>query len=129
QAELLLLLASSDPAATRWDRVRPEPGKLFVVGDPKQSIYRFRRADVDIYRRVRDQLVSHGATPVELRRSFRSVPSIQHFVNAAFSTGVDGDLDTPQARYVPLEAYRDDHPGQPSIVALPVPRPYGQRFV
>ena len=129
QAELLLLLASSDPGETRWEHVRPEPGKLFVVGDPKQSIYRFRRADVDIYRRVCEQLVSHGATPLELRRSFRSVPAIQRFVNAAFSTVMDGDLETLQARYVPLEPHRDDHPGQPSIVALPVPRPYGQRFV
>ena len=41
-----------------WRAVRPMPGKLFVVGDPKQSIYRFRRADVGIYESVREQLRS-----------------------------------------------------------------------
>jgi ATP-dependent exoDNAse (exonuclease V) beta subunit len=129
QAELLLLLASDDPAETRWDRVTPVPGKLFVVGDPKQSIYRFRRADVDVYRRVCEQLERAGGTRVELRRSFRAVPSLQRLVNAAFSPVMDGDRDTLQADYVPLEPSRDDHPEQPSVVALPVPRPYGHRFV
>ncbi len=50
QAELLLLLAGDD--ATPAIR----PGALFVVGDPKQSIYRFRRADIGMYQRVRDRL-------------------------------------------------------------------------
>jgi ATP-dependent exoDNAse (exonuclease V) beta subunit len=105
------------------------PGKLFIVGDPKQSIYRFRRADVDVYRRVCEMLIARGATPVELRRSFRSVPNIQRAVNAAFAPLMDGDLETRQAKYVPLEPDRKDHAGQPSIVALPVPEPYGQRFI
>jgi ATP-dependent exoDNAse (exonuclease V) beta subunit len=129
QAELLLLLASSDPDETRWDRVVPVPGKLFVVGDPKQSIYRFRRADVDIYRRVCDLLVERGATRVELRRSFRSVPGIQRAVNAAFEPLMDGNVEAHQPQYVPLEPVREDHEGQPSLVVLPVPQPYGQRFI
>ena len=61
------------------------PGALFIVGDPKQSIYRFRRADVGAYRAHRDDLDTSGATPVTLQTSFRSVPAIQRFVNAAFS--------------------------------------------
>ena len=147
QAELLLLLAASDPEETRWRQVSPVPGKLFVVGDPRQSIYRFRRADVGIYSEVCDLLTRRGAMRVELRRSFRSVPNIQRAVNAAFKPAfatADGSASlTPaassgpasgggrasQARYMPLEPHRPDYPSQPSVVALPVPRPYAQRFV
>jgi ATP-dependent exoDNAse (exonuclease V) beta subunit len=129
QAELLLLLASKDPGETRWQDVDPVPGKLFLVGDPKQSIYRFRRADVAIYRRVCELLVDRGATFVELRKSFRSVENIQRVVNAAFEPLMDGNVETRQARYVPLEPSRADEMGQPSVVALPVPKPYAQRFV
>ena len=129
QAELLLLLAADDPDETRWESVTPLPGKLFIVGDPKQSIYRFRRADVDTYMRVCRQLVGAGATSLELRKSYRSVPSIQKAINAAFRPVMDGDPASVQARYVALEPWRRDHPGQPSVVALPVPEPYAQRFV
>ena len=129
QAELLLLLSADDPAETRWHQVIPVPGKLFIVGDPKQSIYRFRRADVDVYRRVCQMLVDRGATRVELRKSFRSVPNIQELVNAAFAPLMDGDRDTHQATYVALEPSREDHQDQPSVVVLPVPEPYGQRFI
>ena len=57
QAEILMLLAADDPPKRDWRAVRPLPGKLFIVGDPKQSIYRFRRADVALYQRVKQQLL------------------------------------------------------------------------
>lgn len=129
QAELLLLLAADDATETDWRQVTPRPGKLFIVGDPKQSIYRFRRADVDVYRQVCESLVERGARRVELRKSFRSVANIQRLVNAAFEPVMDGDRDTHQARYVALEKSREDPAGQPSVVVLPVPAPYGQRFI
>ena len=126
QAEILLLLASADPAVAHWREVTPVPGKLFVVGDPKQSIYRFRRADVGIYQEVKALLASRGAAVIELRSSFRAVPDVQRLVNAAFSPRMVDDAATLQSGYVPLAAYRDERPGQPSVVALPVPKPYGR---
>jgi ATP-dependent exoDNAse (exonuclease V) beta subunit len=129
QAELLLLLAADDPGETRWQHVTPAPGKLFVVGDPKQSIYRFRRADVGIYHSVCEQLVRAGGRLVRLETSYRSVPNIQRAVNAAFRPVMDGDAQALQASYVPLAPYRPDHPVQPSVVVLPVPRPYAYRYV
>ncbi|HWB97608.1 MAG TPA: UvrD-helicase domain-containing protein, partial [Bryobacteraceae bacterium] len=83
QMEILLLLAADDPRVDDWQAVTPKPGKLFVVGDPKQSIYKFRRADVVLYRAVRDNLERRGVGVVRLTRSFRSVRPIQHCVNAA----------------------------------------------
>jgi len=129
QAEILMLLAASDPAETDWRAVTPIPGRLFIVGDPKQSIYRFRRADVGIYREVCERLESCGAKSVKLRTSFRSVPQMQACINGAFAPVMTGDAFTLQAGYVPLSPFREDIKNQPSVVALPVPEPYGQRNV
>ena len=129
QAEILLLLSSSDPETTDWRTVTPEPGRLFIVGDPKQSIYRFRRADVGIYREVCERLERAGASVVKLTTSFRSVPGIQAVVNAAFAPVMTGDAFTLQADYVPLSPFRQRTGSQPPVVALPVPSPYGTRNV
>ncbi|HJQ85627.1 MAG TPA: UvrD-helicase domain-containing protein [Candidatus Binatia bacterium] len=120
QAEILLLLAANDPAECDWRRVVPVGGKLFLVGDPKQSIYRFRRADVALYERVKQQLVRADAALVELTVSFRAVPAIQELVNAAFAPRMGS-----APRYVPLSPHRPAADGQPPVVVLPVPRPYG----
>ena len=127
QAEILLLLAAGDPAVTNWREARPVRGKLFLVGDPKQSIYRFRRADVGIYRNVYEMLQASGAKRVTLRTSFRARPNIQRAINAAFEPAMTGDPEMLQAAYVPLEPFRPESEEQPSLVALPVPEPYGYR--
>jgi ATP-dependent exoDNAse (exonuclease V) beta subunit len=127
QAEILLLLSSADAEESDWRRATPVPGRLFIVGDPKQSIYRFRRADVGVYRDVCERLVARGAIPVRLTTSFRSVPQIQACVNAAFAPIMTGDAATLQADYVPLDRFRPETRGQPALVALPVPEPYGVR--
>ena len=124
QAELLLLLAADDPNETDWRRVRPVPGKLFLVGDPKQSIYRFRRADVALYEATKRQLAASGAELLHLTTSFRAVPDIQTAVNAAFAPLMQGDSPS-QATYVPLAPFRPATAGQPAVVVLPVPAPYG----
>ena len=121
QAEILLLLASSDPAERDWRRVTPAPGKLFVVGDPKQSIYRFRRADARLFHRVCSDLKTAGVGARELTASTRSTRAIQAFVNTAFEKRIDG--------YLPLEGGIEGPAEQPSIVALPMPEPYGTRNI
>src|SRR5688572_1181509 len=129
QAELLLLLAADDPAEGDAWRARPVRGKLFVVGDPKQSIYRFRRADVRIYSRVRTQLQQHGARCEQLTTSFRGVPNLQRAVNAAFAPLMTGDPETMQASYVPLTRFDCDWSSDVCSSDLNVPRPYGKRNI
>ncbi len=124
QAEILLLLSADDPEANDWRNLRPVAGKLFFVGDPKQSIYRFRRADVAMYEAIKRRLADMGAKVVQLTTSFRSLPGPQEAVNGAFSRAMTSRADGSQADYVPLSPYRGSHVGQPSVVALPVPRPY-----
>ena len=129
QAEILVLLAADNPDITDWRKVDPFAGKLFIVGDPKQAIYRFRRADVGTYEEVKKLLLNRGASFVELTTSFRSLPSIQRVVNESFVIEMNGDPGKLQARYVPLSPFRPDYDKQPAAVALPAPRPYGkQRF-
>src|SRR2546422_7777874 len=105
QVEILLLLAADDPNVPDCRLVRPVAGKLFLVGDPKQSIYRFRRADVALYERVKRQLVAAGAALLDLSVSFRAVPEIQEAVNAAFAPRLQGGpRDVPPSQYRPAAA-------------------------
>lgn len=114
QVEIFMLLAGDG-----------EPGKLFLVGDPKQSIYKFRRADIQLYEKVCADLTANGVGLVRLTRSFRAVPNIQDFVNAAFEPEMSGD---GHAHYGALEHVREETEGRPSIIALPVPKPYKSRL-
>jgi ATP-dependent helicase/nuclease subunit A len=105
QAEIMMLLAS-DPAedpsladgpategdtegdasvpSADWRGVVPRVGALFVVGDPKQSIYRFRRADIQLYDFVRRRFQEFGEV-LSLSANFRSRPAIGAFANAVFA--------------------------------------------
>jgi ATP-dependent exoDNAse (exonuclease V) beta subunit len=126
QADILRLLAADDPKETNPDRARPQAGKLFLVGDPKQSIYRFRRADVALYEAVKQNLLDEGARLVHLTTSFRGQPSLQDAINAAFEPHMvqEGPGPHTQAQYVKLTPSRAPIETQPSLIALPVPRPY-----
>ncbi len=121
QAEILLLLACGDAAERDWRKATPAAGKLYVVGDPKQSIYRFRRADARLFHRVCSNLRASGVGELKLKTSTRSTTEIQSFVNAAFEKSIES--------YLPLEGGVETPAGQPSIVALPMPEPYGSRNI
>ncbi len=87
QWEIVRLLTSGVPEEARNDAGVIGPGRLFIVGDPKQSIYRFRGADIETYLNVAapENMMQLGLRRLELTTNFRSVPSILKFVDAAFS--------------------------------------------
>jgi ATP-dependent helicase/nuclease subunit A len=107
---------------------RDAGGKLFFVGDYKQSIYRFRGADPKVFLRMQSQTSSHGRLP--LTRNFRSQPAILNFVNALFCEALDGDpqgasdVGRPDGkshqvlRYEPLRASRGQITPTPAVEFL-----------
>ena len=82
QVELLLYLTDDG------DIRKPRPGSLFIVGDPKQSIYRFRRADISIYNRVKEIIEENGEV-VYLDINFRSSDEICSWVEDTFKDNGD----------------------------------------
>ena len=123
QVEVLFLLAANDWRTEDWRKVQLKPGKLFVVGDPKQAVYRFRRADLAVYQHAKKSVLAAGGEVLELSTSFRAVPSLQRVVNHAFAPRMEGAPH--QAHYVPLAPWRDEPGDRPSTVVVPIPRPYG----
>ncbi len=79
QAELAFYLAADPDRGFdgHWRDFSLVPGKLFLVGDPKQSIYRFRRADISLYQQVQEVMSDR----LPLSQNFRSVPHIVDWVN------------------------------------------------
>ncbi|MGH7544344.1 MAG: UvrD-helicase domain-containing protein [Gemmatimonadota bacterium] len=112
QAEVLFLLAAEDPGERDWRVAVPRTGALFVVGDPKQSIYRFRRADIEVYEEVRsrfEELERDGLGEiVSLVANFRSTRPIEEFVNRRFVTLFPEQANRMQAAFAPLRIHNDD---------------------
>lgn len=108
QAEIILFLTSDDLHEKDWRRLHPREGALFIVGDPKQSIYRFRRADITTYNAMQRIILDSGGGVKNLTTNFRSVPQICEWVNGFFRNVFTGDAVTEgrQARHVDVEAFR-----------------------
>jgi len=115
QAEILFYLTGSDAEEKDWRRLVPLPGKLFVVGDPKQSIYRFRRADIETYGAVRSRLERAGRV-LTLTANFRATGRLCRWVNGAFGNEFPPAATPQQAAWVPLAAQRDE--GPPGVFRL-----------
>ena len=112
QLEIAVLIAA-DPAAPPDPLPAPRPGRLFFVGDPKQSIYRFRRADVGTYLDARQR---YGDPVVELKVNFRSTRGVIDWVNKVFRA-VISERDGSQAAYRALVPVRATVAG-PSVLTL-----------
>ena len=111
QVELAARLAAAVDGSA--DLGHTQPGGLFVVGDPKQSIYRFRRADIESFDRVGRQI----GDPVVLVTNFRSVPGILQFVNTVFAELFGTEPVPGQAAHHDLHGERDPLPLRTPAVA------------
>ncbi len=119
QSEILwrLCAASPDPAIP-WTDWSLRPGSLFLVGDPKQAIYRFRGADVASYMAVRDRLTATDTDArVVIGQNFRSFGRILEWVNERFQA----PLTAPkQPGFDPLFTTVTAPDGHTAVATLPV---------
>jgi ATP-dependent exoDNAse (exonuclease V) beta subunit len=130
QIELAVRIAAADPGsaeagAAPWPEVPVAPGHLFVVGDPKQSIYRFRRADISVFLDARRRFGPEAGGAVELTANFRAGGVVIDWVNHTFSalfaegTGAGVTLPVPsQPEYAALTGLRPAPPKGPPVAVL-----------
>ena len=120
QVELAALLGCGDPdaAGAHWAELGPDPGRLFFVGDPKQSIYRFRGADISTFLEARDWTERQSQGRIEgLHTNFRSAKPIIDWVNAVFGRLIEPS-EGSQPQYAPLRAVREPVPRGPAVTVL-----------
>jgi ATP-dependent exoDNAse (exonuclease V) beta subunit len=113
QIELAVLIASSptSDSSRSWQSLSVEPGRLFFVGDPKQSIYRFRRADISLFLEARNKFTTEAT---ELSTNFRSVTPIIEWVNSVFNNLIQYEAGS-QPEYKGLVPFRDPAPSGPGV--------------
>lgn len=100
-----------------WTRRRIRAGALFLVGDPKQAIYRFRGADVRTYLQARDALLDQDpGCLLSISSNFRSRASILSYVNERFAEPLSRE---GQPGFTALASVHNDRPGLPPVSALP----------
>jgi ATP-dependent exoDNAse (exonuclease V) beta subunit len=115
QAELIMRI-SSDGGAEDWRTLTPAPGHLFVVGDPKQSIYRFRRADIAVYDDLRRGTLADGVR--RITQNFRSVAGILAWTNGVFDRVLveEEGVQPANVALVPIPGVAPD--GRPGVIAV-----------
>lgn len=119
QAEILWRLAGEGDPSSPWHERAIRPGALFVVGDPKQAIFRFRGADVDTYLVAKGAMAKRDPTAIlVVSANFRSQPAIIEYVNSHFSVALDTSQGQPGfTALAPVRA--SNH--EPSVAAFEIP--------
>lgn len=121
QAEIILFLTGMDIQEKDWRMCKPVPGSLFVVGDPKQSIYRFRRADIVTYNLVKQIVVESGGSVLTLNANFRTHKPILDWVNQVFHPHFPEAATNYSPVYVPFKAGKPwEGSDQPAIKILQI---------
>jgi ATP-dependent helicase/nuclease subunit A len=110
QAEVIFYLTGQDVYEKHWQKLIPCPGSLFMVGDPQQSIYRFRRADIAIYNLVKELIEKSGGEVLKLQANFRSLHSIGSYLNPIFEELFSSGQGKFQTVYAPMQTVWEDNP-------------------
>ena len=122
QAEIFWRLCGTPPESgdtSDWTSFRIRPGALFLVGDPKQAIYRFRGADVGAYVRARERLrAQDGDSLLSISTNFRSRPSILSRVNQWFEALLSEERGQPG--FTALNAFHATEAEGPAVAALDI---------
>ena len=122
QTEIFWRLCGEPPGdgdAGDWTALALRPGTLFLVGDPKQAIYRFRGADIAAYVRAREAFRTGEADAVlSIATNFRSRAPIMEYVNARFEAALSDENGQPG--FQALDPFRPPRDGGPSVAALDV---------
>ncbi len=108
QAEVMMYLAAADPTETDWRKCTPVPGSLFVVGDPKQSIYRFRRADIVTYSQVKKLIRGSGGSIVPLTANFRTRSELISWHNRVFEETFPEEASPHSPAFRRMEVGREE---------------------
>lgn len=87
-----------------------ESGRLFVVGDAKQSIYRFRGADVTVFREVQHQIDQAGGKVIDLDLTFRAHEPLLQQMNALLAPVMQTEEDRDRPYLVPFAPLRAHRP-------------------
>ncbi len=108
QAEICFYLCAKEPKPD-WKECVPRPGSLFIVGDPKQSIYRFRNADVASFIQVRELFRKQAGEVLVLSRNYRSTGKLCRWFNSVFTNLLPVDTED-QSRFepIPTDEKKDD---------------------
>ncbi len=125
QAEMLLYLTGKNIEQRDWKKLMPYPGSLFLVGDPKQSIFRFRRADIDTYNLVKKQIIKSGGEVLFLNTNFRSLHSLRDWVNPVMRSVFLKDKNDFQAAFAPLETLRAGDGTFKGVYKITIPKQKG----
>lgn len=106
QSEIFFHLTAKEPKEN-WRECIPREGSLFIVGDPKQSIYRFRGADVASYIKVKELFTEEVGEVLYLTRNFRSTKTLREYYNDVFTRLMPSDTAT-QCAFENIEIPEND---------------------